>query len=975
MAFWKGCVVCLAFAMLAVGMTYPVAFRLEDSAFVDWNDTAYCIWALGWNFHKFSTGLSDFFDANIFYPAENTLAFSESLVGLALLAYPVYKITGNLVFCHQLLVLLSFFLSAVGAYLLALRLTGQRQAAFLAGIAFSFCQYRFGQIHLLSEISTQWIPFAFLFMHRFLEGGLRWRDLSGFLLFYVLTALTCLYYGVILALFSGLGILLLAHQRGYLVRPAFWGRMALFSLCALVLLGPVLKPHLEAKGELGTNVSLVEVIGFSPDLVHILAPSSFQWLMRGLTEWVSGFPQDGASLLQRGTVRLLKVFHRHECGLSLGIFTAGLAWAGLRAKTRLQGPVRQEHDHSKARMKRSFALLRKTLLAGLVLLWIACWARNQIPATLLASLLVAICLLVWFSRSASAKHRLKTFLGSLESGQRTYLFIAAFATAFTFGPVWMLLERPLCLGPWLPFLFLPGLNMLRHTARMQAVAMLAWSVLAAYGVKELQKTNRSRKRSGLVVSVAALALLIENFSAPLPLTQLHTQKDLPEVYRWIRENAGQAPIVEAPFVAAKEATASRIPEAWRWVWRVPFAREEERGSSYDRTMFAWVRENVPNTWAQYHSIYHGRKLLNGYSAYTPETYVFLKERMHDFPSRASIAALQAFGAEHLILHTDFYDPEDLARVRRSLREQRPEWKLIGAFGGDELYRIPAPAEASSRLAGKVLSRLHLPLEVGRNQLVSASIGLLNTGEIPLVLHPAPEPDLRLVLSAEEGDPPWPEKTFKLKWPRVLEEGKEALVRFDFTTPAQEGQYLAQLACRDPLTSEQKTLEQRIRVRAAMRDSREPGLLKATLTPVAFPESVLPGQRFEVKVRVRNEGDTLWLAPNRTMREGRLLRGWYDVRLDSMDWIDSRGQSFQVHRNFVYLGASIETYLSGFLPSHVSPGQEAEVSCLLVAPPVPGHYTVRLQLFNERFGLKGVGRTPFPAEHSEPLTLPVLVREP
>jgi hypothetical protein len=964
----------LIFFLLTITMTYPVVFRLEDSAFLSWDDTAYGIWALAWNFHKFSTGLSGFYDANIFYPHENTFAFTENFTGLALVAYPLYKLTGNIVFCYQSLVLLSYFLSAVGAYLLVSHLTQNNRAALVSGIVFSFCQYRFGQYHLLTELSTQWIPFAFLFMHRFLER-LKTGDLLCFVFFYVLNVLTCLYYGVILVIFLGFGILYLAFEKRLLGRPAFWTHLGLFVVLTMLVLVPVLMPYMEAKRDLGTNVSLVEVVGFSPDLIHVFAPSSFQWILRAVTDWVSGFPQDDLTFLNKVITRFLKIFHRHECQLYLGLTASILAWLGVR-RISPTGPSQPDGAHTSEQPDKGISyLLGRLCFALIILVWVFSWVKKAIPLTFLAS----FCLLAWallrLKRNRTARDRLSVFFRSLGVERRFYFFTTVSALAFTFGPVFILLERPIFFGPWLPFLFIPGLGMIRHTARMEAVAMLGLSVLAGYGIKRLLDQGSSRPRSLLLVPVLIAAILLENLSIPLPLTKLTTEKDIPEVYQWIRENVGDSPIVEIPIVADKEVTASLIPKPWQWVWRVPFVLSGQRATPYDRTMFEWVRENVANTHAQYHSIYHWKNLLNSYSAYTPETYILLKERMEYFPSKRAVATLQSFGARHLVIHRRFYSQKDLERLQTALRQGIPELELIGVFGEDELYEIQESSVDDARLAERIDLRIHLPRKVGKNQNVTASLGLKHTGERPLLLVPAPEVTLSVSLADPIDSTTSYEEVLAVKWPQILREGEEAFVRFYFQSPNEAGEYQARVTFKDPLLGREKTLETDLTVEQQIWDSRTPHLLKAAFTGFGAPRSVFTGQRFRAVVRVRNEGDTLWLAPSKRMRAGNPLGGWYEVRVDVEEWMDTSGKAFEVQRDFVYLGANIDAYLSGFLPCHVSPGQEVEVPLLVMAPGIPGDYRVRIQLVNERIGRHGFGAESFPEEQSPSLTFDINVRKP
>ena len=809
-----------AFLFLTVVMTYPVAFHLEDSAFIDWNDTTYCIWALAWNFHKLSTGLENYFDANIFHPYENTLAFNENLIGQALLTYPLYLMTENAVLCHQTLLLLSFFLSAWGAYLLVLQLTRNRPAAFISGIAFSFCQYRFGNYHLIIELSTQWIPFSLLYMHRFLEK-LRTRDLLLSLLFYLLNFLSCLYYGVILSLFLGPGVLYLAHKKGFLGRPAFRRSITLFVLLAGLALLPVLKPYMSTQGAVRGQVSFKEAVAFSPDLIYVLAPSSFQWTLRTFTSWVSGFQGNEMTDRQRGLTNSLKRFHRHECHLYVGLTVTVLAWLGLRRRGRAsQTPGTTRTPGEARRMGASVQKVLPLTIMGLV--GIFAYLTSRVFLTFLMVLFLLVGALILYKRTPSMQERLKTFLRSLEVEHRLYLFMAVWAFAFMFGPILYFLKRPVFPGPWLPFSVLPGFSIMRHTFRMEALAMLAVSVLAGYGMKRLLEHRLEPARRLILVSAVALAVLAENFSAPLPLTRLRTGDQIPGVYEWIRENVGEEdPIVEYPFFADREVTVQHIPKPWQWIWRVPFVPYREGLSfSHDESVLNWVRESLANSQAQYYSIYHWKKLFNGYSAFQPEIYTFLRGRMESFPSKTSVGALQAVGARYLVLHLALCSSENAERIHEAIRDGLPGLRPIGSFGDDELYEVEESVARNGSVVENVTFRVHIPERVGRDQRVTASIGMTNHGEFPFILSPPAKLNLHLSIDSLETSTTLREEEFTATPPQILKEGEETLVPFRFHSPRREGRYRIALAFEDPISGREIKLKgENVSVDEAILESR------------------------------------------------------------------------------------------------------------------------------------------------------------
>ena len=88
---------------------------------------------------------------------------------------PVYWLTGNIILCYNLLFISTFVLSAFGTYLLVRDLTGDRRAAFIAGLVYGFLPYRIASVPHLQVMSSQWMPFALYGLNRFVDDADRRR--------------------------------------------------------------------------------------------------------------------------------------------------------------------------------------------------------------------------------------------------------------------------------------------------------------------------------------------------------------------------------------------------------------------------------------------------------------------------------------------------------------------------------------------------------------------------------------------------------------------------------------------------------------------------------------------------------------------------------------------------------------------------------------------------------------------------------
>jgi hypothetical protein len=109
------------------------------------------------------------FDGGIFYPAHLTLAYSDHMIGQALVGLPIWLGTGNPLLEYNLLALASYVLGAAAAFAYARELGTSPVAAVVAGLVFAFTPYRFHSPLWLQALFTPFVPLALLAWARFLR--------------------------------------------------------------------------------------------------------------------------------------------------------------------------------------------------------------------------------------------------------------------------------------------------------------------------------------------------------------------------------------------------------------------------------------------------------------------------------------------------------------------------------------------------------------------------------------------------------------------------------------------------------------------------------------------------------------------------------------------------------------------------------------------------------------------------------------
>src|SRR2546430_2407168 len=113
------CQVTILYATLTVLLAYPLTVHPASRILSLDADTNLFMWALAWDTHAFVHHPLSIFDANIFFPARHTLAYSENFIGSAMVAAPVIWLTHNLVLAMNIVALLSCVLCGTGTFLLA----------------------------------------------------------------------------------------------------------------------------------------------------------------------------------------------------------------------------------------------------------------------------------------------------------------------------------------------------------------------------------------------------------------------------------------------------------------------------------------------------------------------------------------------------------------------------------------------------------------------------------------------------------------------------------------------------------------------------------------------------------------------------------------------------------------------------------------------------------------------------------------
>ncbi len=243
----------IAYLVLALVSTHPLWQRLGDSLPGDIGDPVLNTYIIAWDTHALVADPLNLFNANIFYPLPNTLAYSENLMGNALLALPIALLTGQPVLAYNFIFLLSFVLAGFAMYLFTLRCTRHRYAAFVAGVAFAFAPYRLASLAHIQLLTVQWLPFIALCLAPCLKSHRSRHTRFALLLVFLWLQITASLHGALFAallVFADL-IIRLFRRTGpsrFTLHASRISRIALALF--LIALLPIAWPYLAVVNEL-----------------------------------------------------------------------------------------------------------------------------------------------------------------------------------------------------------------------------------------------------------------------------------------------------------------------------------------------------------------------------------------------------------------------------------------------------------------------------------------------------------------------------------------------------------------------------------------------------------------------------------------------------------------------------------------------------------------------------------------------------
>jgi hypothetical protein len=325
------------YLVLTAAMTWPFASRLHT---IDAGDSAFFVWAIGWQTHAINTDPASLPHGNFYAPSRYTYFMDEPVLGTGLLVLPLSWFTDDAILLFNVARLLTWILTGLFTWRFARDLGWSNVASLATGAFFAFSPIRVDQISHLSTLGTQWMPLVYLFGRRFCLSP-NPGDAVRTGLFFALSFLACGYHGLFFAVLLPLSLLPLVDWKEWRRVVANFG---VAVVTAALFLYPLYRLSRAALEPLGFERSNVDTLKYAASIETFFAASRWNRVWGGLTEAWRGDPSNlfpglivlGLAATAVWSWRKRDTFER-RLGLALVVLVIAAAALALGPEVRFRG--------------------------------------------------------------------------------------------------------------------------------------------------------------------------------------------------------------------------------------------------------------------------------------------------------------------------------------------------------------------------------------------------------------------------------------------------------------------------------------------------------------------------------------------------------------------------------------------------------------------------------------------------------------
>ena len=248
---------------------------------------------------------------------------------------------------------------------------------------------------------------------------------------------------------------------------------------------------------------------------------------------------------------------------------------------------------------------------------------------------------------------------------RSFITISLLGFVLSLGPVLHLGRQtihkpfPIVLPYTLFYYILPGFQGFRNSSRWEMLFIFGIVVVITLILHNLFKRYSSKRK--VIIYLLLFVGIIAEFSFPMHFEEIIQRKDFPLVYSWLAITPRDTKIIELPI--------------------------------YNWNMWPGTQNELLR---QYYSTLHFRKMVNGYTGFSPPPWQNLVVNISkDFPSDDITKLLKQLNIDYIVIHKKEYDILSIDNwvkdkngidIVKVLYENK-SIRLIKKFGNDYVFRI------------------------------------------------------------------------------------------------------------------------------------------------------------------------------------------------------------------------------------------------------------------------------------------------
>jgi len=613
-------IVILVYLVSTFVFTYPLPFKAHNHIYNGIGDPVSIHNVFFWNNYNIFHGEKDVFKLRQFYPSSEESLAHDTILGNQFIFAPVYALTKNSILATNSVVFFSFFLSAISMFLLAYYWTNNIFISFISGFIFGFSPLRLGNSQI-QFMNIYWIPVFFIFFDKFL----RHKKLKDIIVASVLYSIQALYSWYIAFMFT------------------------LCILCYLFVYIIINRKHFQIKEYLlkassGLLIIFVLVGPFAYHYYKISKTHSFKHPLGTAVQYSASFIDDyflsrdrnlvfGKLRYQRPIIKSLP-FEKVLFNKLVNMMGDKASYFGTE---RLPGKTIQE----KLTFERFSSIVNresneKNLYIGII------------------PILLAVLGFIYSRRQFNRK------IGEMTN---IFFWIGLFFFVLSFGPFLIVLGHFTYIP--LPYLILyyvfPAFNIMRVPARMGYIVMFSLSIMCTAGLLFIVEKFREKKILNYIFISLIAVFMVESLTVPVPMWSIKVGDEIPEVYKWLRNEYVKGGVAEVPSI---KGNLSKYDPKYG----------ELRGKFNNREI-----EYI------YYGTYHLKPIINGTATFFPDSYFQITRSLNDISNPESVALLKKYDVNLFIVHGEKFDEEDKIIWTDENIEKAGLVRVV-EFGNDVVYK-------------------------------------------------------------------------------------------------------------------------------------------------------------------------------------------------------------------------------------------------------------------------------------------------